>query len=151
MSHTPRYIDPPEQPKPLTPELRNVYYPPERGGCLSLWIVANFALMGLGIFTICDALLALSSRNVRFDRLPDTAQAYMLIGLALPLGWGICLIAIWYWKKWGVYGFILLSFLSLGLEIVLSSQTLDAGDFLSPIISNAVLLYVVTNRWNDFT
>ena len=150
MSHHSRYIDPPDPPETLTPELRNAYYPPERGGCLSLWLIGNFALVGLGIFTVCNALVTLSNRNIRFDGLPDTAQAFMLIGLALPLGWTICLIAIWYWKKWGVYGFILLSFLNLGLEIVLSPQTLNAGDFLSPLISNAVLLYLVINRWNDF-
>ena len=151
MSRHPLYNEPPEQPKPPSTEYRNVYYPPERGGCLSLWIVANFAIIGLGVFTLCNAFFNIYSRDIRFDRLPGNVQTYMLTGIALLGGWSVCLVAIWYWKKWGVYGFILLSFLNLGFEIVFSPQTLDSGDFLSPIISNAVLLYIVTSRWNDFT
>lgn len=151
MSRHPLYNEPPEPPKPPSTVSRNVYYPPERDGCLSLWIVANFAIIGLGVMTICGAFFSIYSRDIRFDRLPGNAQAYALIGIALLTGWGICLIAIWYWKKWGVYGFIALSFLNLGIEIALSPQTLDTGDFLSHIISNALLLYLVTNRWNDFS
>jgi hypothetical protein len=150
MSRHPLYNQPPEKPKPPSTEYRNVYYPPERGGCLSLWLIVNAAIIGIGVFTFCGLFFRTYSRDIRFDRLPANLQTYVIVGLALMVGWGICLIAIWYWKKWGVYGFVLLSFLSLGLEIVVSPQTLDTTDFLSPIISNALLLYVVTNRWTDF-
>ena len=101
-------------------------YVRERGGCLSLWLLA---LMGL---TLLQAVLSFSGGPLAFIQVILSLCSF---GFAL---------ALWNWKKWGAYG---LGFI-WGLLFILG---LIASNFLvmaSSLFWISFLFFLVSLKWD---
>jgi hypothetical protein len=74
---------------------------PKRGGCLTAFIVIMLVLSPL------FGIVSLIPTSAEFRQsLPNWPQwAILLMGLLALANFGF-FIAIWKWKRWGVYGFI---------------------------------------------
>lgn len=105
---------------------------PERGfwltAVLSIWLVSNLAI---GIYSLVTALTASQSTST-------LSLSWIIIR---TLGNVVFVIAIWKWKKWGVYG--LLIGLLLGVLVVLMSTSGSSPVFVGTLIGSLIGMVIV--------
>lgn len=98
----------------------------ERGGCLSLWLVAVMGVNLLGI-----VLLVVGGT---FD----------CITLALSISNFVFAAALWNWKKWGAYGLAA----SFALMLLLGLAFGDIYAIVSSILPATLLYFLVNPKWH---
>jgi hypothetical protein len=129
--------------------LDNYSYPsgsdkPERGGCLTAWLVVSTILTVIaGV-----AFMQLLSVLIRPRAFEDISPVGVLLLGGLMIGSSICLIGVWNWKRWGVYGIALTSCISPLIEVFFFRA--DVTDFIAPFVQIAILWYLVSGKWDAF-
>ena len=103
--------------------------PKIRHGCLTAWLI--LVIIGNIMATIVLATVNTADANV--------AGWVKGVDIALSVWIAICAIAIFMWRKWGFYGFVLAGVISIALNIALKEYLYA----FSPIISVAVLYGVL--------
>ena len=73
----------------------------ERGGCLTAWLV--FALI-VNVFS--GAYYMFSSSMIQ-ETMPNFSDGAIPVTGVIAVVNFVCMLAIWYWKKWGMYGAVL--------------------------------------------
>ena len=97
----------------------------ERGGCLSMWLVA---VMGFNLLGNC-MLLA----NGIFD----------VIALGLSAANIVCAAAVWNWKRWGAYGLAS----SFSVSFIIGLALGDGYTIASSLLPAALLFSLVEPKW----
>src|SRR5688572_25648207 len=110
------------------PNPSNVTYRRERGGCLNIWLVLS---TGITIFSVMT-LLAITGPGLKTDSVAYALALTVLVVVNL-----VCLLGIWKWKRWGVYGIVATSIASAIIELMFGRPT--AADFIAPIIQIGIL------------
>ena len=106
-------------------------------------IIGNVYVFGYTCDTVVKILVYLS-RNPEegtLVRFMEVQRNILLVTGVCNLGNILCLIALFRWRKWGVYGWIAMRVISLG-SILVSGPTPRAFVFL---IIDMLLLYLVLN------
>ncbi len=111
----------------------------KRGGCLTALLVFMIVLnplFGLYYFVAGESLSA------ALPQLPEIFLPILgLIGFA-NLAFGL---AIWKWKKWGVYGFVA----SALITFVINAVYINPGSAFSGLIGVGLLLALVIPNWKQ--
>lgn len=110
-----------------------------RGGCLTAFLVL---MMIVNPLTALFYLLGGEQAHRAIPQAPG--WVIPVLGVAC-LGNLACAIAVWSWKKWGMYGFLGISALGFGVNLFAG---LGAGA-LTGLIGPALLLALVYPQWNS--
>ena len=116
--------------------------PEERKRPVLLRAMLILWMAGSGI-SICSVLADLSGRAIAYTVLDHPEWAILPIGL-LSLVNLVCVIALWKWKRWGMYG---LAFSATGMFII----TLISLNLTTAILSMAGVIIIgllVRRVWN---
>jgi hypothetical protein len=113
-----------------------------RGGCLTAFLVmmmvAN-SLSAMGYFFMRDM--------IRSQPPHPSAAMILVLGLASVANIAFT-VAVWRWKKWGVYGFLGISILAFIANLQMGVAVFQlAFGLVGPII----LFLLVRPRWSHFT
>jgi len=105
---------------------------------LVLMIVAN-SFTAFTYFTQADKIISL---------LPQTSPGLLkLLGLLAIINVALA-IGVWFWKKWGVYGFYIIATIAFIINISLGFGIM--GSIFG--LAGAVILYLLTRkRWHFFS
>ncbi len=104
--------------------------PKQRHGCLTTWLILML-LANSG-----TALMYLLGDSSIHTILPDMAGWVIPVLIVMCLFNIVCTIALFMWKKWGFWGFIVSSVVSVGVNI---SGGLDIGSSAGGLIGIAIL------------
>jgi hypothetical protein len=118
---------------------------PERGGCLTLWLVVSSLAAVVGVILLFQTLGLLN--RVSGPRASQVQLVLIFAGIFLMIGIA-CLWGIWNWKKWGVYGVIATGIVSPLLQFLLGVG--NAVDCVRPIIQFGVLYFLINDKWDYF-
>jgi hypothetical protein len=105
----------------------------ERGGCLTLWLVVATIGNGLGLLGAIGLIA-------------QSGQSWIsLLSASLGIASFGCVVAIWMWKKWGIYGYGVAMVLSIVVSLVTGLYYAVAG-----VIGLTVFAYAVLTRMDEF-
>jgi hypothetical protein len=135
----PNWVQPPVTPS--TPRVRGTF--------LSVLLALSMAgnVLG-GVFWVITA--ALTQRTVG-DGLTDTQAAaahlhtQMLFYALMCLANVACLVGVWTWKKWGIYGYVGFSMLGIMISLSFSAVTM-----ITTFVWLAFLAVLIAPRWSAF-
>jgi hypothetical protein len=117
-----------------------------RSGCLTVYLVLMI------VFSLLGAVQYLAMGGAM-------RQTMAQLGTTLP-GWylpvmGVFSLAsvatavgIWQWKRWGVYGFVGISLLSLVINLVAGIS--PGFSIIASVVGLAILFYLVRPLWDHF-
>lgn len=129
----------PDDPEPAKLASR-IYVPTrERHGCLSVWLVL-YAITGV------IALFSISSMVPQLVRVLPALPVYLMF--LVMLGEVICIVATFFWKKWGVYGYLALLTLSMILRLMLGLFTLRSVG--SVVFGYAMMYFFALQNIDDY-
>jgi hypothetical protein len=118
---------------------------PERGGCLTVWLSLSMIFGVLAIPSVIG-LFAVTQLN-----------ASIVFTALEGVAYGIAALAIWKWKKWGVYLYIVTAVVGLALRIISGPEDMgpvqtglefSAFGFL---VSMFILYSLVKPKWQYLT
>lgn len=119
----------------------------ERSGCL--WILLILGTVGgiVSMFRGCsmpdkDSMAMLSAF---YGETPD--WYWYVNGFSQFLGL-ICIFGIWFWKKWGWYGIIVINV--VGILVAMAANFLIGYTILGAIIGLAIWWAVLSGHWHNF-
>jgi uncharacterized membrane protein (DUF2068 family) len=133
---------PPEQRKKYTPIYSKIEVSPERGGCLTAWLVVSSIFAGIAVIVLLQAF-----DLVQRTRSNEFTPALIALGVLIFINI-VGLVGIWQWKRWGVYIVAFSSIASPIVELMFLQPT--ASDFIAPVIQLAILYFLVHDKWEDF-
>ncbi len=114
----------------------------ERGGCLTMFLVVGvavsvqLAVMGLGLAPLPEG----------FSN-PDAPSWVLPAQGAFGVLNALLLIGIWFWRRWAVYGFCLLSVIITAVNLATGGAPLVA---LVKLGAPFVLFLLASQRWTRF-
>jgi len=107
----------------------------KHSGCLTAFLaLAVVGNAGLGIFTLFSTA----------SRVPDSMQALVVSAGLLNLAGVVLAIAIYKWKRWGVYGYAGLLVPSMLVSLMLGTGTWSV---VQPLIPMALLFGLIRGSW----
>jgi hypothetical protein len=114
---------------------------PERGGCLTIWLVLMILAFAGSAFTYLANSAALA------PAFPDAPSwTFTLLGVAGIAG-VVSAIGLWMWKRWGFYGYVVVALIALVVNAML-------GQFVLGIVGAAVglgiLWFLIKDKWAAF-
>jgi hypothetical protein len=120
----------------------------DRGGCSMLWFILQVVAIVFVIPTMLNlwrvASLSLFSRDYAI-------QFYALCTPVILISIGVCLIAIWRWKRWGIYGIVALSIFDFLIELCVVPSSFSFLDIIQIVVRPVVLYFAVRDKWVQFT
>ena len=114
---------------------------PERGGCLTIWLVLMILAFAASAFTY---LLNSAALGPAFPNAPS--WAFMVLGIAGIVG-VVSAIGLWMWKRWGFYGYIAVAVVALVINAILGQ--LVAG-IVGAAIGLGILWFLIKDKWAAF-
>ncbi len=112
---------------------------PERSGCLTWWLIASVLFSILAVFQLLNAGGELTrSGNSQF----------FVVSVALVVVAMACLYGIYEWKRWGVYGYVVVGLVGLVLNMVAGTAT--GPICLAPFVQIGFVWYLVKDIWDQF-
>ena len=110
-----------------------------RGGCLTIWLILMMLFSAIGAYGYL--------RFVEFMEYPiSPAVQILLVGLSIAQI--VCAIAIWMWKKWGVYACI-----ANGVAVIVINTMIHVPimqSLLGFAVGVTILVLLVRKRWEWF-
>ncbi len=134
----PRYEDDRDASRGTAPGAQNI----ERGGCLTVFLVLMM------IANPIIGVLYLASGDTFKRALPGAPDwALPALGILALVNFG-CAIGMWMWKKWGVFGSLVVAAIGFVMNLIIGVNPMQAFMGLGgPII----LIFLVKERWARFT
>lgn len=119
----------------------------KRTGCLTVFLVLAIAfnLVLSLFFYLYPYVWQLITGPVDPEELifPMPNWQLLLFGI-LGLISSVCLVAIWKWKKWGLYGFVGIFLISTAIRILTGEPIYTA---ILPFIGLTILLALISSVW----
>lgn len=112
-----------------------------RGGCLTLWLILAFLFGSLG--TIGYLFLT----DTMYDTYPDAPSGIFIAFGILTLIQVVCVVGIWMWKRWGLYGWFVVAFIGLILNFILGEIVSGLVGF---VIGSGILLFLIRDKMQEF-
>jgi hypothetical protein len=114
---------------------------PKRGfwltAILALWLITSTVQVFYYLFMALTASQTISTFNLLWMILRAGANV-------------VFLIAIWKWKKWGVYGFLASTFLGAFIVLIMGGITgTFIGTLIGAIIVAGILYFLLRKVWNQ--
>lgn len=115
------------------------YSPPERGGCLSLFLGFIMVVNVLAILFICVMTGQISS-----SAYGNSGLVMIIFGLSILAGIAqiACAYGLWNWKSWGYNGLIFLYIVSIVINLIGNSLPSAGGS----VIGLAILYYLMQDK-----
>ena len=107
-------------------EAPKIYQPKNRGGCLTAWLIVAI------IVNAIYAFVSLSQLDTYF--LTDTLRTVLCIGAVLNILNVVFAIAIFSWKRWGVYGYAIAIGLSILINLFIGAYLYAVVGLIGPVI-----------------
>jgi hypothetical protein len=120
----------------------------ERGGCLLIWLIFTIgSSLIYMIWTLSGGPQALIERaNPSLaEQLPPWYWAYGVFSNFVIV---VCAVGIWMWKKWGFYGYMLITIIGFLISLMMGNFPVFSG-IIGVGITLAIAWYVVTPYWED--
>lgn len=113
----------------------------ERGGCMTIWLIAVLILNPLvGIYYLTSGSQLFSQLN-----LPSWLVPVFVFFAVVNT---VCGIGILQWKKWGAFGFVGSSIIAFFVNLIYFR--LNFAAIIGGLIGLAVTYYLLQNRWEMF-
>jgi hypothetical protein len=125
----------PQEAEPHTPSEVLPLGPRKHSGCLTAF---------LALAVVGNALLALVTWSMASD-VPSSMQPLVIFSGLLNLAGVGFAIAVYKWKKWGVYGYVTV----LGIIILLNLELGDIASALRGLIPLGLLLSLIGSSWKQ--
>ncbi|HEX2908787.1 MAG TPA: hypothetical protein VHO69_18090 [Phototrophicaceae bacterium] len=132
---------PSSAPLPVT----NYDIKPERGGCLTSWLVVSSGASAVAVLGFLWIMGVVSSHPQAARQMPP--GDILLFGIVMLVNIG-SLVGIWKWKRWGVYGIVATAIASPFMEWAMGIAT--TTDFISPFIQLGILSFLLKDKWDYF-
>lgn len=117
---------------------------PTRGRLITAWLIFNAALY---IFLVGVFVVALANPEASDMSVPSSDQwAVILLMISSIIDIG-AIIAIWRWRKFGLYVFVSMSLPALIAHVGLHSQFFTA---IFPLTNAGIMWMVLQSRWKYF-
>jgi hypothetical protein len=110
----------------------------KRGGCLSALLIFNLIVSPLS-----GLVLILGSSTMR-DVLGIPYKVIMLTGILAIVSF-VCVIGVWKWKRWGVYGWIGLALLTFLVNTIAGAP----ANGLAGLVGIGLLLLLIRPVWHQ--
>ena len=116
---------------------------PQRHGCLTAILIV------FGILSFLAAIVNLAMHNQIAGKLPNapawTPNAVLAMGLLGLAGVG-GLVALWFWKRWGLF-----LYLAVGITVfVLNVKIVGIAPAVIGLVGIALVTIFVLRQWDDF-
>jgi len=116
--------------------------PKNRSGCLTVMIVSWM------VFSLPAAIMYFSNKYILiYNLLPRMPHSSMYSMGLFSLAQFVFAIAIFNWKKWGLYGFIILSSMTFILNVAWGIPFLY---LISTIIGYVIMYFLLRPAWKYF-
>jgi uncharacterized membrane protein (DUF2068 family) len=115
--------------------------PEQRGGCLTAFLIFMFIVNTLTAFYYLFFGDAVRSA---MPLIPAWAIPVLAVACILNV---VFAVGVWQWRRWGVYGFIVLAILIFVLNITYVGLLPSLLGLLGPVI----LVLLVRTRWGQLT
>jgi len=116
---------------------------PQRHGCLTAILIV------FGILSLLAACVNLAMHNTIASRLPNApdwaANAVLGMGILGLLG-VVGLVALWYWKRWGLFLYIVVGI----VVFVVNMKLVGIVPSLLGLVGIALVTIFVMRQWQDF-
>lgn len=128
--------------------VKSIHQSREGSGVLKLWLIGVMLANMVVAYTLWQSVNELSSFGVR----EVASRASFLLGF---LGiWlvmlFVCVVATWKWKRWGVYGIVILTLLNPIVTFLILPIGIRVGDLISPVVQLLILYLLVKAKWHAF-
>jgi hypothetical protein len=124
-----------------------VYRGPERGGCLTIFLVVGFVGYLLSIAASLYIQFQINTGNISeylLDAQLGLVQLLLWILAIIGIGGMVCIWGLWNWKRWGYYGVI--AIFVAGAVINFLSGMVLAQQVLISIFSVGILIYLMRDK-----
>lgn len=106
----------------------------KHGSCLTAFLL-------LAIFS--NLLFTFTTYSRLVPQVPSSLQPYTILAAALNLAAIVFVVAIFAWKKWGVYGYLA----SVGITTIINLYFGDTLSFIRGIVPIVLLVILVRPLW----
>src|SRR5579872_6901116 len=123
---------------------------PERGGCLTVYLLATvvFAVLGLILLITAGAIVGVANTTGAVTGVSTGVSVVPIIISVIAIIVSIVgVYGAWNWKKWGIYLIVASSVIS-ALGTVLNGNIGSA--VVSIVIELAILWYLLKDKWAAF-
>ena len=111
----------------------------KRGGCLTAWLI---------LMLIANPLVAvyyLAAGHTVKQALPNLPEYAIPLLIFLGIANFVFALAIWSWKKWGMYGFAC----SAAIAFIINLTNLGVGPSLLGLVGVGILVALVSPVWKQ--
>lgn len=124
---------------------RSVREQRNRGGCFTAFLLVVLIMFAGG--TIYLLIISIFGSEALQQAFPAITREYWLWSALLAMAIFIAFLGIWWWRKWGVYTFIVISVIGFLVDI---SLMLGGGIFnlLRCAILVVLLFFLIRNKWS---
>ncbi|MCC6612136.1 MAG: hypothetical protein IT320_01595 [Anaerolineae bacterium] len=106
----------------------------ERGGCLTLYLVVSLFAGGLALISILELL--------SYQRYAEVIPPWLIVIVGVLIAAQIvCIVGIYSWKAWGVYGLAASMIVSNLFQLMLSLG--NPGSNLVQLVVQPLVLYIL--------
>jgi len=137
-----------EKPKNDSYKPKHDYYSePERGGCLTLFLVVlGIGQIGLLLysFSMLDTISSLSANPSYYGNL-STARFLFWVQVAMSLAMIVSIYGLWNWKTWGYGGMAVIYAINLLMSLFTGQLTMIFGAVLG-----ATIFFILTKDKRNY-
>lgn len=130
---------PPNRPRIVGPSPQTPGEYRKRHGCLTIWLVLYIIV---GLFSIVPLL------GITVDMATIRPAPLVYLSIAVLIGELICVVGIFRWKKWGVYGFLILQ--TVGIVLRLSTGLFTLRSIVAVAIGYIMIFTFATPNLSDY-
>lgn len=115
-----------------------------RGGFLTAFLITGLVIFAVG--TVYLVLISIFGYEALQQAFPAVSREYWIWAAFLAMANFIAFLGIWWWRKWGVYTFIITSLIGFLVDI---SLPFGGGtfSFIRSVALIGLLVLLLRNKW----
>lgn len=115
------------------------YVQPERGGCLTTYLVFT---VGINILLLFLAFFAIAELSTYRNSMAGMDFAFALFQIVINICVVMCIYGLWNWQEWGYKGLLIIYVLLIAFNLI-TEQLPTAG---GTVIDLAILYFLMQNK-----
>jgi hypothetical protein len=119
---------------------------PARHGCLTAWLILMIVVNTLGAIVCLFRSFLAAQHHIE---VPGWFIAVMLAAVLLNLACIVCAVALFRWKKWGFYGYLILKVIDIVGGMLLGNPSAAAGVLGIVILLGLLHMGGVNKAWHN--
>lgn len=116
-----------------------------RGAYLTAFLIAGLVIFAVG--TVYLVLISIFAHEALQQAFPAVSREYWMWAAFLAMANFIAFLGIWWWRKWGVYTFVITSLIGFLVDV---SLPFGGGtfSFIRSVVLIGSLFLLLRNKWS---